>query len=77
MLLHRLPARFISPDPGSQAAGAAIEAQIAELASGLDDDDAFVIFPEGGNFTQARRDRAIASLHRLGPARHGRTGPSG
>ena len=66
VLLHRLPARFISPNPGSQAAGAAIEAQIAELASGLDDDDAFVIFPEGGNFTQARRDRAIASLHRLG-----------
>jgi 1-acyl-sn-glycerol-3-phosphate acyltransferase len=66
LLLHRLPARFISPNPGSPEAGAAIEAQIAELATGLDDDDAFVIFPEGGNFTEARRDRAIASLHRLG-----------
>ena len=25
-----------------------------------------MIFPEGGNFTQKRRDRAIARLHRLG-----------
>jgi 1-acyl-sn-glycerol-3-phosphate acyltransferase len=66
LLLHRLPSGFISPNPGSKAASTAIEAQITELASGLDDDDAFVIFPEGGNFTQARRDRAIASLHRVG-----------
>jgi 1-acyl-sn-glycerol-3-phosphate acyltransferase len=66
VLLHRLPARFISPNPGSRSASAAVEAQITELASGLDADDAFVICPEGGNFTQARRDRAIASLHRLG-----------
>ncbi len=66
VLLHRIPARFISPQPGSQAASAAVEAQIAELATGLDDDDAFVIFPEGGNFTAARRGKAIASLRRLG-----------
>ena len=66
MLLHRLPARFISPNPGSQSASDAVAAQIAELASGLDDNDAFLIFPEGGNFTEARRARAIASLHRLG-----------
>ena len=25
-----------------------------------------MIFPEGGNFTEKRRDRAIARLHRLG-----------
>ena len=66
LLLHRLPARFISPDPGSQSASEEIQRQIAELARDLDDNDAFVIFPEGGNFTPARRDRAIASLHRLG-----------
>jgi 1-acyl-sn-glycerol-3-phosphate acyltransferase len=66
LILHRLPARFISPNPGSASASAAIEAQISELATGLDDDDAFVIFPEGGNFTEARRARAIASLDRLG-----------
>lgn len=63
VILRRIPARFISPNP---AAGEDIESQIAALASGLDANDAFVIFPEGGNFTPARRDRAIARLRRLG-----------
>ena len=63
VLLHRIPARFISPNPG---AGERIEDQIAELASGLDENDAFVIFPEGGNFTPRRRERAIERLHKLG-----------
>ena len=63
VLLHRIPARFISPNP---AAGEDLESQIAELATGLDADDAFVIFPEGGNFTPERRERAIARLERLG-----------
>ena len=63
VLLSRVPARFISPNP---AAGEDLESQIATLATGLDEDDAFVIFPEGGNFTPERRDRAIARLHRLG-----------
>jgi len=65
-VLHRLPARFISPNP---RAGAALEQQIAELATGLDENDAFVIFPEGGNFTPERRDRAIAKLEKLGMQR--------
>jgi 1-acyl-sn-glycerol-3-phosphate acyltransferase len=63
VLLGRLPARFISPNP---AAGEDLESQIADLARDLDRDDAFVIFPEGGNFTAERRDRAIARLRRLG-----------
>lgn len=63
VVLRRIPARFISPDP---AAGEDLEAQIADLAAGLDGDDALVIFPEGGNFTPERRDRAIARLRRLG-----------
>jgi 1-acyl-sn-glycerol-3-phosphate acyltransferase len=63
VVLNRLPARFISPNP---AVGDDLESQISQLASGLDDNDAFVIFPEGGNFTPARRDRAIARLRRLG-----------
>ena len=66
LAMHRLPARFVSPNPGSRTAGEAIEAQIAELATGLDDNDAFVIFPEGGNVTPARRERAIRSLRRKG-----------
>ena len=63
VILNRVPARFISPNP---AAGEDLESHIASLATGLDDNDAFVIFPEGGNFTAARRDRAIARLRKLG-----------
>ena len=66
VVLRRIPARFISPHPG---AGEDLESQIASLASGLDENDAFVIFPEGGNFTPQRRQRAIDRLHRLGMAR--------
>jgi 1-acyl-sn-glycerol-3-phosphate acyltransferase len=64
IMLHRLPSRFIKPNPG--AAGADVESQIAEMARGLDENDAFVIFPEGGNFTPARRERAIKRLRGLG-----------
>jgi len=63
VLLNRLPSRFISPNP---KAGDDLEAQIAELAANLDHNDAFVIFPEGGNFTEERRERAIDKLRRLG-----------
>jgi len=63
VLLRRIPARFISPNP---AAGENLEGQIAALATGLDENDAFVIFPEGGNFTPQRRQRAIDRLRRLG-----------
>ncbi len=63
IMLSRLPARFIRPNPG---AGADVESQIAEMARGLDHNDAFVIFPEGGNFTPARREKAITRLQSLG-----------
>jgi 1-acyl-sn-glycerol-3-phosphate acyltransferase len=63
VILNRIPARFISPNPG---AGEDLESQIAALASGLDENDAFVIFPEGGNFTPARRERGIQRLRKLG-----------
>lgn len=63
VLLNRLPNRFIAPgDPR----GEPVETQIAHLATGLDANDAFVIFPEGGNFTPGRRSRAIDRLHALG-----------
>lgn len=62
-LLHRVPARFITPGGGVD-----LEAEIAALATGLDRDDAFVIFPEGGNFTEERRRRAIERLEQLGLA---------
>ncbi len=63
VLLNRLPNRFISP--GHTRTGS-LEQEIAELATGLDHNDAFVIFPEGGNFTPRRRTRAIARLRDRG-----------
>ena len=41
-------------------------ARIGELSRDLDENDAFVIFPEGGNFTAHRRKRAIERLRRKG-----------
>lgn len=64
-LLHRLPSRFVSPQGGR---GPEQEAAVGQLAASLDDNDAFVIFPEGGNFTAERRAKAIDKLRRLGLA---------
>jgi 1-acyl-sn-glycerol-3-phosphate acyltransferase len=49
VVLNRLPNRFIRP--GRQ--GAPLEDEVGALAAGLDANDAFVIFPEGGNFTRS------------------------
>ncbi len=59
-LLNRVPSHFVSagqPD---------VERDIADLAADLDEDDAFVIFPEGGNFTPGRRVRRIQRLREKG-----------
>ncbi|MCW2791199.1 MAG: phospholipid/glycerol acyltransferase [Nocardioides sp.] len=66
VVLRRIPARFISTNPGP---GEDFESHIAALARGLDENDAFVIFPEGGNFTPRRRQRAIDRLRKLGMER--------
>jgi 1-acyl-sn-glycerol-3-phosphate acyltransferase len=63
VLLNRVPARFIDPRGGD------VERHIEELARGLDENDAFVIFPEGGNFTPERRQRGIDRLRKLGMER--------
>ena len=63
VVLRRIPARFITSNP---AVGDDLESQIGALASDLDENDAFVIFPEGGNFTPERRQRGIDRLRRLG-----------
>jgi 1-acyl-sn-glycerol-3-phosphate acyltransferase len=65
VILNRVPSRFVSP-PKKGDAKDLLERQVGELARNLDDNDAFVIFPEGGNFTPARRKRAIEKLRRLG-----------
>jgi 1-acyl-sn-glycerol-3-phosphate acyltransferase len=64
VILSRLPSRFISPTGTSGSDD--LERQVGELARDLDENDAFVIFPEGGNFTPERRQRAIDKLRRLG-----------
>ena len=56
---HRLPARFIDPNPGP---GSDVESLIGRLAHDLRSEDALLIFPEGGNYTDNRRTRAIARL---------------
>jgi 1-acyl-sn-glycerol-3-phosphate acyltransferase len=61
VMLTRLPSRFVSA-----ARGRDVIAEIGDLARNLDHNDAFVIFPEGGNFTAHRRRRAIARLRRIG-----------
>ena len=68
VVMNRIPARFVSPSKGGQD----FETQIADLARDLDQNDAFVIFPEGGNFTPERRRRGIDRLRRLGLERMAR-----
>ncbi len=65
VILNRLPSRFVSPG-NKRVGGPTVEDQVGALARNLDHNDAFVIFPEGGNFTPARRQRSIDQLRRLG-----------
>jgi len=60
---HRLPSLFIEHDP--ERSDGFVRA-IAELATGLGDADAFVLYPEGHDFTEPLRLRAIAHLRKKG-----------
>ncbi|MFA1546747.1 1-acyl-sn-glycerol-3-phosphate acyltransferase [Actinomadura chokoriensis] len=55
---NRMPNVFVTPGGGAVA-------DIGRLAAGLGPRDALLIFPEGGNFSPARRRRAIRRLTRL------------
>ena len=59
IILHRLPNRFIPPSPPP---GTGVVESIGALAARLPDDGALILFPEGGNFTENRRQRAIERL---------------
>jgi 1-acyl-sn-glycerol-3-phosphate acyltransferase len=61
--LNRLPNHFVSSEPGG---GDSAEEAIANLARDLGEEDALLIFPEGGNFTPKRRVRAIQRLRERG-----------
>jgi hypothetical protein len=63
IMLNRLPNRFITHDPKRR--DLYLDA-IGDLASGLGDADAFVLFPEGKDFTPRVRQRAIEYLRRKG-----------
>lgn len=69
ILLHRVPSRFIVPSGFGRAqsgGGLRVEEALADLATGLGPDDAFVIFPEGGNVSAARRLSRIQRLRDAG-----------
>ncbi len=57
--LGRLPSRFI---PANPPAGSGAVESISQLATEMQPDDALILFPEGGNFTDRRRRRAISRL---------------
>jgi 1-acyl-sn-glycerol-3-phosphate acyltransferase len=61
--LNRLPNHFVGSDP---AAGYDAAEAIGDLADGLGEEDALLIFPEGANFTPRRRFRAIQRLRDRG-----------
>lgn len=63
VILNRLPASFV---PSGQRAGDAVVEAIADLAATMNVDDAFVIFPEGANYTVGRAERAIQKLRDIG-----------
>jgi 1-acyl-sn-glycerol-3-phosphate acyltransferase len=63
VILNRLPTAFV---PVGRKGGDALLEAIAGLARTMDRDDAFVIFPEGANYTAGRRARAIQKLREIG-----------
>jgi 1-acyl-sn-glycerol-3-phosphate acyltransferase len=64
VVLGRLPSCFVR-----RGRRDAIIAQLTDLAAGMDDNDAILMFPEGGNWTPGRHRRAIARLTGAGRRR--------
>jgi len=60
VLGERLPNRFVDPRGGDT------EVEIAAMTADVGDDGAVLIFPEGGNFSPARRRRGIERLEQAG-----------
>lgn len=63
VLLNRLPTAFV---PTRDKGGEVLLEAIRNLAGTLEQDDAFVIFPEGANYTPGRQMRAIKKLVDIG-----------
>ncbi len=63
ILLHRIPSAFV---PLEQEAGDRVLEAIEDMSATMGSEDAFVIFPEGGNYTLKRHVRAIQKLREIG-----------
>ncbi|MEV0588398.1 1-acyl-sn-glycerol-3-phosphate acyltransferase [Nonomuraea sp. NPDC050310] len=64
VIINRLPNAFVP----RKITESGVLQEIRRLAASMDDDDALVIFPEGGNFTPRRRRLAIRRLEEKGLA---------
>ena len=65
VMLNRLPAAFV---PGGRKGGESLITAIGELSGSMGPDDTFLIFPEGANYSEGRRVRAIQKLKEIGRA---------
>lgn len=63
VILNRLPSIFV---PAGRGAADEVTLAISEVAGTMRRDDAFVIFPEGANYTEKRFRRSIEKLHEIG-----------
>lgn len=63
IMLNRLPSAFV---PARKGAGDPVVEAIADMTENMGVDDAFVIFPEGGNYTIKRHVRSIQKLYEIG-----------
>ena len=63
IMLNRLPSAFV---PATGRAGNPVIEAIEAMTASMDVNDAFVIFPEGGNYTIKRHLRAIQKLREIG-----------
>lgn len=62
VMLNRIPSVFVPASGGSEELLAAIR----DMAATMNADDAFVILPEGGNYTPGRHRRSIEKLREIG-----------
>ena len=63
VMLNRIPSAFVA---GGRDGRDDLLATIAGMASTMDANDAFVIFPEGANYTEKRAKRSIEKLREIG-----------
>lgn len=69
VVLNRLSGYFV---PSHSGAGEDVADKLSDLAAGLGQYDALIIFPEGGNWTPRRQRRAVRHLWRVGRRRAAR-----